>query len=329
MHVDWVADPTDDRIADAAALITGFWREVLGPDEREFPAPSLAVDIGVLPGVAEGRMAVASEGSEVLGVAVVKLDTVNNLDKVWMPYLVVRDDARRRGVGTELLAAVRDETEAVGRRMITQGAPAASEPAVAFATRVGALSGLQNEQNRMEVADIPPGLLEEWVARAAERAADYTLVSWDHHCPDEHLEAFARVIEVMNTAPHDESFDSISVTPERVRAGESQAARESEGWTTCARHDRSGELVGLTELAQSTFRRWFGIQGDTGVDPAHRDKGLGRWMKAHNALRMLHEHPDVEVVETWNAAVNEPMLNINRAMGFRCVARWTNWRLEL
>jgi hypothetical protein len=35
------------------------------------------------------------------------------------------------------------------------------------------------------------------------------------------------------------------------------------------------------------------------------------------ALKFLGEHPEVEVVETENADSNDPMLNINVAMGFK------------
>ena len=82
------------------------------------------------------------------------------------------------------------------------------------------------------------------------------------------------------------------------------------------RHDASGELVGISELYLPRARPWFAFQGDTGVDPAHRGHGLGAWMKAVNHLRLRDERPDVEVVQTWNADSNEPMLRINRALGF-------------
>jgi hypothetical protein len=35
------------------------------------------------------------------------------------------------------------------------------------------------------------------------------------------------------------------------------------------------------------------------------------------------------VVETWNAAVNAPMLSINHEMGFRAVGEWQEWNLDL
>ena len=70
-------------------------------------------------------------------------------------------------------------------------------------------------------------------------------------------------------------------------------------------------------------------QGDTGVDPEHRRRGIGRWLKAHNALRLVGQRPDVEYIETWNAVGNTPMLAINRAMGFEPIRLWRQWDLPV
>ncbi len=99
----------------------------------------------------------------------------------------------------------------------------------------------------------------------------------------------------------------------------------NDSWTVCARHDATGHFVGYTELSISHHRPWWARQGDTGVDPEHRRRGIGSWLKAHNALRLLRERPDVEYIETWNAVGNTPMLAINRAMGFEPVAVWRQW----
>jgi hypothetical protein len=99
-------------------------------------------------------------------------------------------------------------------------------------------------------------------------------------------------------------------------------------WTACARHDATGKLVGFTQLVATRARQWLGQQWDTGVDPAHRNLGLGRWLKAANGLRLIQERPEVTTIETWNAGVNAAMLAINSAMGFRPVADWQEWTLE-
>ncbi len=91
---------------------------------------------------------------------------------------------------------------------------------------------------------------------------------------------------------------------------------------------RSRPLVGYTELGGSRRQPWLAQQGDTGVEPAHRVRGLAKWMKATNALRLLSERPDATVIETANPGVNAPMLAINHAMEFRRAAEWQEWTLR-
>jgi len=52
-------------------------------------------------------------------------------------------------------------------------------------------------------------------------------------------------------------------------------------------------------------------------------------LKAVNHLRLGSERPEVEIVQTWNADSNEPMLRINRALGFQPVQRYQGWFLPL
>ena len=113
---------------------------------------------------------------------------------------------------------------------------------------------------------------------------------------------------------------------EELRAVEAaSAAAHQDWWNVGVRHDATGELVGLTELYLPANRPWMAFQGDTGVRPDHRGHGLGAWMKAVNHLRLADERPDVEWVQTWNAESNEPMLRINRALGFAPVQRFQSW----
>ena len=62
---------------------------------------------------------------------------------------------------------------------------------------------------------------------------------------------------------------------------------------------------------------WGLEQWDTAVDPDHRNKGLGRWLKAALFLEIAERYPEAQWIDTWNADSNEAMLSINIAMGFR------------
>jgi GNAT superfamily N-acetyltransferase len=226
--------------------------------------------------------------------------------------------ARRRGVGSRLLEVVARAALAEGRT--TLGATTFDgHPGEPFLTAVGAEKRQPFRLSLCRIGDVDVDMLRAWVARAAERAAGYTLVGWDDPCPEDLLEAFTDVIHVMNTAPLDDiEQEDWALTTEQVR--DWQAAMERRryvGWVFAARHDATGRLVGFTEMGFWLWAPARGCQGDTGVDPDHRNLGLGRWLKAAMLLRVLDERPEVDAVETGNASSNRAMLAINVAMGFR------------
>jgi GNAT superfamily N-acetyltransferase len=323
MHIDWVTASDDDRVAFAAELLASWEREAF-PDERATPVAEVAQSVWSHPIGVSGQIAVAESNSQVVGAAYLLLD-VANPSTAWVRWLVVDPAHRREGIGRALVGASRDAARAEGFTQLGHAALSDSHVANDFAVAVGARPGLVSEENRLAIADIPPGLIDEWIDRAAERAGGYSLVSWNNECPDEYLERCARAYEIMNTAP-DQVGEPLSIDPERVRAGLAVHAGRGEGFHTTVLDERSQDLVALTELRHNRFRPWNAGQGDTCTHPAHRDKGLGRWIKAYNLRWLLGEHPEVEYVDTWNAGVNEPMLSINRALGFTCRRTWRHWR---
>lgn len=324
VEIEWLTDAGDERVAAAARLLGSWERDELG-DQYQTPAAEVAQSLWSHPFGMSTRIAIALLGREVVGAAHLTLDTANP-HTAWVRWLVVDPGHRRRGVGRELVSALRHEARTHGFPQLGHAALADSDAATGFGAAVGAAPGLIAEQNRLLIAELPVGMLEDWIARASERAAGYSLVTWNNECPEEYLERAARAYEIMNTAP-DQEDEPRSVESERVQAGLEVHAGRGEGFHTTVLHERSGELIALTEVRHNRFRPWYAGQGDTCTHPAHRNVGLGRWIKAHNLLWLLDRHPEVQAVDTWNADGNEPMLNINRELGFRCLRLWRHWRL--
>lgn len=320
----WLSEAEDAGWAELASLFTSCCREAIST-ERPTTAEEWRARAQHAPAHRRSCHVLAVEDGEAVGAAAMALDDTRP-QSAGLMFLFVVPEHRRRGVGSQLLGAVRDVARADGRARMSASTVVGLADGGRFAERVGGQPGLVVEQNRCPTAGLDPDQLRAWCERVSERAASYSLVAFDGVCPDEHLDAFVAAIPIMNTAPRTPSAEDY--VPSRQQVREMMEATVGDGtstWTVCARDDWTGEFVGYTELFFSPHRPWQAAQGDTGVHPDHREGGIGRWLKAHNGLRLLAERPEVEFIETWNATANAAMLSINRAMGFGVVARRQEW----
>ena len=241
----------------------------------------------------------------------------------------VRADRRRRGLGRTLLGHVADVAGGEGRTVLMFGTSERIPAGERFARRLDAHPAFKAHTNRLLLPDLDRSLMQRWVDEGPERAKGYTLFMIDGAMPEDLIERFAELSDVMNTAPRDElDMEDSHITPDQIRQFEaSMAAQRIEKWTLFARHDATGELVGYTEVMWNPNRSWVLSQGDTGVRPEHRGHALGKWLKATMILRVLDERPDAKDVRTGNADSNDPMLGINHAMGFKPYLGVTWWNL--
>jgi GNAT superfamily N-acetyltransferase len=233
---------------------------------------------------------------------------------------------RRQGVARALGTDLAQAARAAGRTGITVELAPGSPADGAVRAADGFTPSLVIELNRADVRQVDLRLLQRW-RRAGEAAEGYSLVAYDGRCPTDDLARdFIAARDVMNDAPRPEGHNESQLSVDELRALEAaSAAAHQDWWHVGVRHDASGDLVGITELYLPANRPWMAFQGDTGVRPDHRGHGLGAWMKAVNHLRLAAERPDVASVQTWNAESNEPMLRINRGLGFVPVQRFHAW----
>jgi len=332
---DWPIEPVDPTTAPEAdllavhALVVALELEAL-PDVPVPPAAHALAEYRREPAFRHRRWWVTREGLEVMGWAsAVWNDLPENRNHCEIDVAVAAP-VRGRGLGLALFSAVVEAASAWDVSLLDAYARVGG-PGEPFLRRIGGERRQIERRSACLTADLDRSMLEAWVRRAGERSAAYSLVAWDGPCPDDLLPAVCDLWAVMNTAPRDDlDWDDEHITPDQWR--EREAANEAQGydtWRLCARHDGSGELAGLTELHFPRHWPEMAYQGDTGVWPKHRERGLGRWIKAAMALRVLAERPAVSRIETWNAGGNQPMLSINEAMGFTGLENWGAWQVSV
>lgn len=252
-------------------------------------------------------------------------DTQDNRHLAWVEG-GVRPEARRRGLGAELLRRCAEVARRADRTKLVLGAVQGSA-GDRFIEATGASYVYLARISRCPVAAIDRAEMERW----AQPRPGYTILTWDAPTPEQHLEGYAEVLHVMNTAPlQDADMEDEIITPDLLRGWERRLG-ETKGtkWVAVARHDATGHLVGLSELFFDGFRAERVEQWNTGVDPAHRGHRLGKVLKATNALRLLDERPHAVFIDTANQDENRPMLAINDAMGFRPHRRYRHYELPV
>ncbi|HVT76133.1 MAG TPA: GNAT family N-acetyltransferase [Acidimicrobiales bacterium] len=242
----------------------------------------------------------------------------------------VRADARRRGVGRSLLRAVVDLAQRNDRTTLILGCDHLNAAAEAFAASLGATLAFTGHVNRLTIADVDVAEMQRWVAASHP---DYAL-EWvpDGPYPEDWLADMAHLRGVLvNDAPMgDLPSEARTISFDELRAdNERGVAYGNDRWTVIARHVASGEAVGYTEVFMSARDPVHVFQGATAVDAQHRGHGLGRQLKGAMFLRVRAELPNAEYIRTFNADSNEPMLVVNRAMGFVPYIAGVRWTVDV
>ena len=271
-----------------------------------------------------------AEGRSIVGAARATYTLTGNLHALDFEIKVL-PELRRQGLGRSLLQEVARLAREQRRSLLTAASNSVVPAGAAFLQRLGARVGMESYENRLELAELDRDLLTEWQEKARGRAAGYQLGGFEGRCPDEEIEALVAVTEVMNTAPRDTlELEDMHFTAGHLREYEaSLAARNLQRWVMYVRPGGTREMAGYTEVFWRAAEPELVNQGDTAVAPAHRNRGLGRWLKAAMLEKVLRERPQVRRIRTWNARSNEPMLKLNFELGFRPYKTSSTWQVSL
>jgi GNAT superfamily N-acetyltransferase len=276
------------------------------------------------------RWLARDDAGRLVGKLDVRLPVAGVNEDLAFPELYVAPDARKRGVGTALLLRLLGLCAAEGRTRVLTPIVEGSAGDAWFEARGGRIS-LTNRKSRLDVERLDRSMLRAWV-EAGEATEGYSL-QWFTvaGADDPSLERYAAIRSIMNTAPRgDLQREDWVHTPSSLRAeAEELAAEQLDRWSLLAIDDATGAPVGFTEVILAESSPEHAWQGGTAVRPDHRGHGLGRWLKAVMAERLLAERPKLRFVDTENAYVNQPMLDINLAMGFELVKTINDWQADV
>lgn len=233
--------------------------------------------------------------------------------------VLVRREARRRGIGTALLAAVVGSARAQSAASFF--AHHADDAGAAFARRVGGVDGQRDVHSelRLRDADLPePTLPDCWC-----------LVSWSGAAPDELVESYAHARAAIDDAPTPGEMSMTPIDVAWVRQMEATAAARGRESRVTVAVDTAGLVGSFTDLRVSAPPCPVSTTDDTATIAGARGLGLAYAVKLESLRRLRAERADVEVVRTVNAEHNAAMRAVNTKAGFVPTATLTTTVLTL
>lgn len=271
---------------------------------------------------------VAYDDGVPVGALSVVLFTLDNLTAANLDGSV-HPDHRRRGHGRRLLEHALDAVRSAGRTRVFVQAPwaAAGEegPAFPMLRAAGAQPKLEDVRRLLDLQAFPVG-------EPLPAPEGYRVVQWVDTAPDEVVDGLAYLLHRMVL---DAPMGDLDIEPEqwdraRYRDSEDSARRRHRTrLTTVVVHEASGEVAGMTEIMVHRSQPEVATQWNTIVDPRHRGHRLGMVLKTWNHRALAEHVPEVRWVNTWNAASNTFMIDVNEALGYRVAETWTEWQLDL
>lgn len=303
-------------------------------DDPVGPAPSPAsFDLYLRTGWEEvpGEVWCATAGDgTVTGFYRIGFPDLENLDKAHGGP-TVHPDARRRGIGRELLRHAGTRAEAHGR-VLFSAQTAMGSAGDDFARAVGARLDQEEVRRVQYLRDIVPGTVAALRAEAEKAAAGYSLASWSGLPPEDYYEPMAAILNAYNDAPHGQNEEPENWTADRVRERTGAGIRSGvmRGYGVVALRDSDGEMAAYTGMLIDRETPEWGHQQLTAVTRAHRGHRLGLLVKAAMLELLAKAEPQLECIETGNAAANEHMIAINERLGYRVVEPGNNfWQMPV
>jgi GNAT superfamily N-acetyltransferase len=242
--------------------------------------------------------------------------------------LAVLTPHRRKGIGTALLRQALSLMEENDKSVLTLGTE--EDDGHAFLKAIGAQPKLEGAENRLALNEVDWDMVARWVKEGREGNPDTEFVFYENRIPEEHLAEIAPVFtELLNTMPFDDlDHGDIVMTPELFKEWYDQMDQLKIDHHIYMTKEPDGAISGMTDVSWAPQTAERITQNFTGVRPEHRGRGLGKWLKAAMLEYIRGRYPQVEFVSTGNANSNDPMLAINRKLGFKTHKGGTSYQIS-
>ncbi|MFX0125338.1 MAG: GNAT family N-acetyltransferase [Candidatus Hodarchaeota archaeon] len=242
-------------------------------------------------------------------------------------FLFVDQEFRRLGIGTDLLKIL--VTKALEEKKTVFQVGSHLQSAYAFCKVFGGKIAITEEESRLNLADIDWNMIEKWKKEGSSKAKGVSLKRFETVAQDD-IEDFCQLsTELLNQVPKEDLEWEANETPETRRQREDREKKLGTIWTTIISREANGTISGLTETFYHPDRATLLYQGLTGVKEEYRGRGLGKWLKAEMVSYVKERFPDVKSIVTDFALTNDPMIAINRRLGFKLYKKYKDYKFKV
>ncbi len=308
-------DLPEDELAEILALVNR------GSHEESPRHVNLTLDefrmFSTGPGFIQRRFRVVDETGRVVAFSNTRYHDDGSDPEVLMCQIRVDAEVRRQGIGTLLLGNAIGVARSLGRNTLQLYHYDTVPAAAAFIEVIGAKPVLQMHVNTLKLDDLDVELMNRWANEGPSKAPGYRADLYEGRWPEEILEGMARLYFILDRdSPQAEGHEPREWTADLIRQFLDTFMAGVDSLMALAVHEESGVPVGMSQLIRrrTDLSKW--IVTTTMVDPDHRGKSLGRWIKGVVNLAALDRWEGGVYQETANAQINAPMLAINHEMGF-------------
>jgi RimJ/RimL family protein N-acetyltransferase len=188
---------------------------------------------------------------------------------------------------------------------------------------------LVEEINRLKMVDIDWDMINKWIWEGQKKAKGVTLNRFEI-APEESIEEFCQLFtEVINQVPKGDMEWEFKETSKTRRMREKRYKKLNNIWTTIISKEKDGTISGLTETFYRSDQSSILQQGLTGVKKEFRGRSLGKMLKAEMITYIKEAFPEVKIIYTDFAITNEPMIEINKRLGFRLYKANTEYKFQV
>lgn len=269
------------------------------------------------PGITHHRFLVTDDGGNLVALGGGRYPSDGTNEDMLQATIRVLPEHRRKGIGTMILARLVDLAGELERSRIQGFFFDTVSAGREFARAVGAEEAMDFHANVVLIADIDRGLMQAWSELGIERSSGYSVELIEGALPESRFSEIAHLHYVLERdMPLSGDFEPREWTAEKIKEQQDHYLEGTDSIVALAIHDVTNTAVGMSQMIRRKTDPTTWIVTVTMVDPEHRGKSLGKWVKGTVNVAALERWEGGIYEETGNAFTNEAMLAINDAMGF-------------